>query len=82
MDVKLAEPPTAAAIQSQANMYRSALATCRAAPNCKTFVLWGFTDKYSWIPQFFPGMGSATVMDTLYKNKPAYDALNKNLETG
>ena len=63
-------------------MYRGALATCRAAPNCKTFVMWGFTDKYSWIPMFFPGMGSATIMDSLYKNKPAYDALNKHLDAG
>jgi endo-1,4-beta-xylanase len=82
MDVQLPEPPTAAAIQAQATVYRGALATCRAAPNCKTFVVWGFTDKYSWIPLFFPGMGSATVMDSVYKGKPAYDALNKHLEAG
>ena len=82
MDVQLTEPPTAAAIQAQAVVYRGALATCRAAPNCKTFVVWGFTDKYSWIPLFFPGMGSATVMDSVYKGKPAYDALNKHLEAG
>lgn len=82
MDVQLPEPPTPAAIQAQADVYRGALATCRAATNCKTFVVWGFTDKYSWIPLFFPGMGSATVMDSVYKGKPAYDALNKHLEAG
>ncbi len=82
MDVQLPQPPTAAAIQTQANVYRGALATCRAAPNCKTFVVWGFTDKYSWIPLFFPGFGSATMMDSAYKNKPAYDALNQHLEAG
>jgi GH35 family endo-1,4-beta-xylanase len=82
MDVQLPEPATAEAIRAQADVYRSALATCRAAPNCKTFVVWGFTDKYSWIPLFFPGFGSATVMDSAYKNKPAYDALNKHLEAG
>ena len=70
-----------AAIQAQANVPR-ALATCRAAPNCKTFVVWGFTDKYSWIRCSFPGMGSATVMDSVYRRQPAYDALNKHLEAG
>jgi endo-1,4-beta-xylanase len=82
MDVQLPQPPTAAAIQQQATVYRGALATCRAAPNCKTFVVWGFTDKYSWIPMFFPGLGSATIMDNVYKGKPAYDALNQHLEAG
>ena len=82
MDVQLPEPATAEAIRAQADVYRAALATCRAAPNCKTFVVWGFTDKYSWIPLFFPGFGSATVMDSAYKNKPAYDELNKHLEAG
>ncbi len=82
MDVQLPIPATATSFQTQADVYRGALTTCLAAPNCKTFVMWGFTDKYSWIPSFFPGMGSATIMDSLYKNKPAYNALNKRLDAG
>lgn len=79
MDVALVVPATAAAMQEQARVYRGALATCRAAPNCKTFVMWGFTDKYSWISQFFAGQGSATIMDSQYGQKPAYMALNDYL---
>ena len=82
MDVRLPVPVTTTALQTQARLYGDALKACRVAPNCSTFVTWGFTDKYSWIPQFFPGMGSATVMDSAYIKKPAYDALNKNLENG
>ena len=82
MDVKLVVPASATALATQARVYRDALAACRAAPNCHTFVTWGFTDKYSWIPQFFPGMGEATMLDSSYANKPAYDALNQQLGQG
>jgi endo-1,4-beta-xylanase len=80
MDVRLGVPSTPASLQAQATVYRNTLATCRAHPNCKTFVMWGFTDKYSWIPQFFPGFGDATVLNTQYAKKPAYDALNDHLK--
>ena len=82
LDVKLPIPVTAAALADQARVYRDALAACRAAANCHTFVTWGFTDKYSWIPQFFPGWGDATMLDDTYANKPAYDALNQELGHG
>ncbi len=80
MDVALTVPSSPAALQEQARVYRDTLATCRARPNCKTFVMWGFTDKYSWIPLFFPGRGDATVLNTQYEKKPAYDALNDHLK--
>jgi endo-1,4-beta-xylanase len=80
MDVALGVPSTPASLQAQADVYRNTLATCRAYPNCKTFVMWGFTDKYSWIPQFFPGFGDATVLNAQYGKKPAYDALNDHLK--
>jgi len=34
-----------------------------------------FTDRYSWIPGFFPGYGAALIFDENYQAKPAYDAL-------
>ena len=40
-----------------------------------TFMLWGFTDKHSWIPGTFPGTGDALIFDSNYKKKPAYDSL-------
>jgi endo-1,4-beta-xylanase len=79
MDVRLPLPASAQTIQQQATVYREVFATCRAAPNCKTFVMWGFTDRFSWIPLFFPGYGAATVLDPSYGKKPAYDALNQHL---
>lgn len=82
IDVALAVPPSVTALEAQARTYRFALAACQAAPNCHTFVTWGFTDRYSWIPQFFPGMGAATIMDASYGKKLAYAALNQQLGQG
>lgn len=79
LDVRLPMPPTPAQIADQGRVYGEILAACRAAPNCKTFVVWGFTDKYSWIPAIVPGWGSATIMDPAFGKKPAYDALNDAL---
>jgi endo-1,4-beta-xylanase len=82
LDVRVPVPATAQWIQQQAGIYRDVLAICRAAPNCKTFVVWGFTDRYSWVPLVFPGYGSATVLDQNYGKKPAYDELNRQLANG
>ena len=36
-----------------------------------TFMLWGFTDKHSWIPGTFPGTGDALIFDKIIKrNRP------------
>jgi hypothetical protein len=44
--------------------------------------MWGFTDKYSWIPGSFPGWGDALIYDTNYQPKPAYVSLETVLEQG
>jgi endo-1,4-beta-xylanase len=80
LDLRMSLPPTEQNLQRQAAVYREYLTACLSIPNCKAFLTWGFTDKYSWIPRFFPGFGSALPFDTDYKPKPAYaamlDALN------
>jgi endo-1,4-beta-xylanase len=38
-------------------------------------LVWGFTDKYSWIPEWFPGFGAATVFDRRYTRKPAWSGV-------
>jgi endo-1,4-beta-xylanase len=42
-------------------------------------VLWGFTDRDSWIPGSFPGFGAAHPFDASFRPKPAYDALHAAL---
>ncbi|WP_369052032.1 endo-1,4-beta-xylanase [Kineococcus terrestris] len=71
--------PTAAQLAQQADYYQRALQACLDVRECKSFTIWGFTDKYSWVPVFFPSEGSATVTTETYERKPAYNALQDTL---
>jgi len=75
MDVRMPTPANAAALATQAEIYREVLQVCLAAPNCKEFTTWGFTDKYSWVPKSYSGYGAALPFDEQYAPKPAYAAL-------
>jgi endo-1,4-beta-xylanase len=79
MDVRIPVPPTNADLQAQAQTYHDATAACVGAPNCHTVLVWGFTDKYSWIPSFFPGYGAADIYDSNYNPKPARAAVENAL---
>jgi endo-1,4-beta-xylanase len=79
MDVRLLAPATPDKLEAQARAFRDALSVCRSAPNCNTFMMWGFTDRHSWVPQFYAGHGAATIHDANYGKKPAYHALNEFL---
>ena len=52
------DPATPAEIQAQSNGYNYMLQSCLLERSCISFTVWGFTDKYSWIPGVFPGEGS------------------------
>ncbi|CAA9225164.1 MAG: GH10 [uncultured Arthrobacter sp.] len=80
MDVAAGTAPTAAQLEKQAGYYQRALEACVAVEECNSFTIWGFTDKYSWVPVFFSGEGEATVMWNDYTRKPAYSALRETLE--
>ena len=75
MDVRINLPATTEKLKQQADSYRDALEFCLTEPNCKALVMWGFTDKHSWIPGFYPGYGDALIYDLNYQPKPAYLAL-------
>jgi endo-1,4-beta-xylanase len=78
-DVPLKLPATDSEQQMQADLARGILRTCLAAPNCRTFNLWGFTDRHSWVPQHLAGYGAATPMDIHLRPKPAWEALRNEL---
>jgi endo-1,4-beta-xylanase len=78
-DVWLAPPFDQTARQAQARVYRASLATCLAARNCHTYVTWGFTDRYSWVPATFPPFGEALPFDADLRPKPAAYALHEAL---
>ncbi|MEM2860199.1 MAG: endo-1,4-beta-xylanase [Candidatus Bathyarchaeia archaeon] len=72
MDVRIRMPAKWEDLIKQAEIYRDILKVCLSADNCKAFVMWGFTDKYSWIPGYFSGYGAALIFDEFYAPKPAY----------
>jgi endo-1,4-beta-xylanase len=51
-----------------------------AVPQCISFTCWGFGDADSWIPGFFTGEGYATLYDVNLNPKPAYFALQQDLQ--
>ncbi|MET7365466.1 endo-1,4-beta-xylanase [Streptomyces sp. NPDC005566] len=80
MDLPEGGEPTDAQLQQQADYYQQALSACLAVKDCNSFTIWGFTDKYSWVPVFFEGEGSATVMRDDLTRKPAFFALQSTLK--
>ena len=72
---------SAAALEQQAVTYRGYLGVCLAVVRCRSFTIWGFTDKHSWIPDFLPGYGAALPLDENYQPKPADQAMVAELRS-
>ena len=82
MDVRIPSPATQTSLARQATVYREMAEVCLAGEPCEALVFWGFTDRHSWIPGFFPGAGAALIFDANYRPKPAYEALQGALAGG
>lgn len=78
-DYLLPNNPSQELLERQARAYHDAAALCVSTPACEAFLSWGFTDAHSWIPDFFPGYGSALYFDEKYQPKPAYQGLLSGL---
>jgi endo-1,4-beta-xylanase len=78
-DVRMAMPVTDKKLRDQAQIYLDYLSTCLSIANCTAFLSWGFTDKYSWVPDFLTGRGAALPFDEGYRPKPAYRAMAQAL---
>jgi endo-1,4-beta-xylanase len=79
MDVRIKGQPTEKKLARQAAIYRDMMETCLSAQRCTAYVLWGFTDRHSWVPGFFAGWGHGLIFDEDYRPKPAYEALRDAL---
>lgn len=79
MDIRLSNS-SSASLNAQAQLYGKITQICLQQPKCKLIQTWGFTDKYSWIPGFFPGMGWALYWDATYQKKPAYTKVRDTLK--
>jgi endo-1,4-beta-xylanase len=81
MDVMLPLPASRADLRAQAALYRDMLQACLAVPQCRSFSTWGASDRYSWIPAFFPGQGDALLFDKDNRAKPAYQSVQRRLRS-
>lgn len=71
--------PSEQALLQQTADYLAAVGACLAVPKCVGITVWQFTDKYSWIPGTFPGLGDACLFDANFTRKPAYFAVENLL---
>lgn len=78
-DVRMPMPADNIKLQAQARGYSVLLHACLMTRRCTDFTVWGFTDKYSWVPDTFEGEGAANVLDENYAVKPAFEALRQDL---
>ncbi|TDV47794.1 endo-1,4-beta-xylanase [Actinophytocola oryzae] len=74
-DVRMLMPTDTVKLQAQAQGYSVLLQGCLLAKRCNSFTVWGFTDKYSWVPGFFDGEGAANLLDENFAAKPGYREL-------
>ncbi|GAA3443861.1 endo-1,4-beta-xylanase [Planomonospora venezuelensis] len=79
IDVRMQTPRDAAKDATQATYYSDVVKACVAVSRCSGVTVWGFTDKYSWVPDTFPGQGAALIYDENYGKKPAYTAVHDAL---
>ncbi|MEV4622260.1 endo-1,4-beta-xylanase [Asanoa sp. NPDC049573] len=82
LDVRMQLPRDSTKDATQATYYRNVVTACLAVPACAGITIWGFTDKYSWVPDVFSGEGAALPWDASYVAKPAYTAVHDALDDG
>ncbi len=70
------------ALADQAENYKQLMEVCLENESCTSFMMWGFTDAFSWIPNFFDNYGSALIYDQSYEPKPARESLFDVLSEG
>jgi endo-1,4-beta-xylanase len=77
LDVRIRAPVTEEKLAAQAHLYETVF---RAAADGADIVLWGFTDRYFWIPETFPDHPVGTLMDSALNPWPAFEAARGALD--
>jgi endo-1,4-beta-xylanase len=80
LDVRMTTPASAADLATQADYYKGAVESCLAVKSCVGITVWGFGDRYSWVPYSFPGEGAACLWDENLAPKPALAAVQEALQ--
>ncbi len=59
--------------EAQGHLYRQFMDLFLESDNMEAFVVWGFSDKYSWLKD--QGKYNGLIFDSSFVKKPAYDSL-------
>lgn len=63
LDIRITLPSTPELLEQQRKDYESVISACNQVKGCIGMTVWDFTDKYSWIPRTFDGVGDACPWD-------------------
>ena len=68
-------------LQASAANFSVLMKACLAVRTCLSYTVWGFSDKYSWVPEWFsdPPEGMAIIYDENYQPKRAYHEIKSDL---
>lgn len=72
-------PADDAALAQQGDDFAAVVGSCLDVEGCVGVTVWGFTDKYSWIPDTFPGQGAALLYDENLSKKPSWTSVSSVL---
>jgi endo-1,4-beta-xylanase len=75
LDDRILLPASSANLAQQATEFSNVTKYCLAISRCVGVTQWGVGDADSWIPGFFSGYGAATMYDSNYQPKPAYNSV-------
>ena len=79
LDLRICGGTTEEALQEQSEEFEEITAMFLTKDNCQSLLVWGISDKGSWIPYTFTGCDDALLYDDFMKKKPAYNGLAKAL---
>ncbi|WP_461206681.1 endo-1,4-beta-xylanase [Clostridium sp. DL1XJH146] len=82
IDVRMAGTPDEKMLANQGKIYRDLMEMAIHFDAITSYTLWGFTDKYSWIPGFFGDRGAGLIFDENYNAKKAFYSLGEALTAG
>lgn len=80
VDIRIQGEATDRSLAEQASMYEELMKLALHYEAVNVFTTWGLTDKYSWIPWWFNGWDHGLLLDKQYEPKPAYHAVQAQME--
>lgn len=79
IDVRIRDDAKPFTVGNQARLFSRLMDFAIYYPEVDMYTTWGVTDKYSWIPGWFPGYGRGLMFDENYQPKKAFDAVYSSL---